>query len=228
LVLEDVRRTASQAVVAARGDRSQMSCQSIQEFSDSRSMAALTRSFVRHARYRYRIGPNDAEDLVQSSVATYLERGEKFADVPNHNALLFGIFRKKCLEHIDRSVRERRKLRRMCMTADAARENPWIRPSRTGESPGVLESLVRDEERQMILQAVASLRPKSQELVTLIVDDGVSRQGLIELTGLNTNTLDSRLHVCRNELRDRLRERSLFTLDRVRPDDRRERRPGVA
>jgi RNA polymerase sigma factor (sigma-70 family) len=191
-------------------------------------MAALTRSFVRHARFRYRIGPNDAEDLVQSSVATYLESGDRFSGVANHNALLFGIFRKKCLEHIDRSVRERRKLRRMCATPDAARENAWIRPSRAGESPGVLESLVRDEERRQILDAVAALRPTSQRLVTLMTDDGVSRQGLIELTGLNKNTLDSRLHVCRGELRNLLRERSLHTMDRLRPDARGDVTPGLA
>jgi RNA polymerase sigma factor (sigma-70 family) len=205
-----------------------MSCSSIPELSDSRSMAALTRSFVRHARFRYRIGPVDAEDLVQSSVATYLESGDKFTDVPNHNALLFGIFRKKCLEHIDRSVRERKKLRRMCAKPDVARENAWIRPTRSGEAPGVLESLIRDEERREIVQAVASLRPASRQLVTLMVDDGVSRQGLIEMTGLNKNTLDSRLHVCRSELRDRLRERALHTMDRFRPDARGELRPGVA
>jgi len=187
------------------------------ELSDSRAMAALSQSLVRHARYRYRIGPCDAEDLVQSSVMTYLLAGDRYDAVPNHNALLFGIFRRKCLEHIDRSIRERRRLRRMCATPDAARENPWIRPSRAGEAPSVVESLICDEDRHAIVQTVESLRPAARRLVSLIVDDGATRQALIQLTGLNRNTLDSRLHDCRSELRARLRERGLTPMERPRP-----------
>jgi RNA polymerase sigma factor (sigma-70 family) len=193
-----------------------------QGLSDSRSTASLARSLVRHARRRYRIRVDDAEDLVQSTFTTYLESGDRRPDVSNLDAWLFGIFRLKCLEHIDRSVRERRKLRRMCDKPDVSRENPWIRPSRAGEAPGVLETLIRDEERRLIRQALASLRPAHQALVALIVDDGVSRQALIEMTGLNRNTLDSRLHVCRGELRKRLHERKLHTLGR------RDRRSEVA
>ncbi len=185
------------------------------ELSDSRAMAALAESLARHARYRYRIGATDAEDLFQSAVATYLEVHKRFAEGSSHSALLFGIFRKKCLEHIDRSVREKRRIQRMCDTSDVARENPWIRPSQAGEAPSVLATLVRDEERRHILEAVAALRPSSRKLVSMIVDDGASRQDLIGLTGLNRNTLDSRLHVCRNELRERLRERSLHAMERL-------------
>jgi RNA polymerase sigma factor (sigma-70 family) len=184
------------------------------ELSDSRSMAALTQSFTRHARFRYRIGPNDAEDLVQSAVATYLEVGSRFTKVTSQNALLFGIFRKKCLEHIERSVREKRRFRRMCERPDVARENPWIRPSRPAQAPSVLESLIYDEERRHILEAVAALRPTSRHLASLIADEGLSRQDLIRVTQLNRNTLDSRLHICRADLREQLRERSLHTMAR--------------
>jgi RNA polymerase sigma factor (sigma-70 family) len=185
------------------------------ELSDSRSMAAIAQSFVRHAKFLYRIGPSDAEDLVQSAVATYLEVGARFTRVPSHHALLFGIFRKKCLEHIERSVREKRRIRRMCERTDVARDNPWIRPSRPAQAPSVLESLIGDEDRRSIVQAVAALRPSSQQLASLISDDGLTRQDLLKLTRLNENTLDSRLHVCRAELRARLRERSLHGMQRA-------------
>jgi len=180
-------------------------------------MAALSESFARHARFRYRIGRSDAEDLVQSAVATYLEVGARFADVPSQGALLFGIFRKKCLEHIERSVREKKRLRRMCERSDAARDNPCIHPTRPGQSPSVLESLIHDEDRRHILEAVAALRPTSQQLASLMGDDGMTRQELIQLTRLNHNTLDSRLHVCRAELREQLRERSLHSMKRAKP-----------
>jgi RNA polymerase sigma-70 factor (ECF subfamily) len=184
-------------------------------------MAALAARLVRHARSRYRIGPNEAEDLVQSSVTAYLEGNERYKSVPNQDALLFGIFRLKCLEHIDRSVREQRRMRRMISKPDVARENPWIRPSNAGESPSVLEGLIRDEERREIRLAVASLRPPSRWLVSLIIDDGATRQEMIAITGLNRNTLDSRLHNCRLELRKRLRERSLPAMERPRAEPRR-------
>jgi len=188
------------------------------ELSDSTAMAALARLLVRHARYRYRIRSTFAEDLVQPSVLTFLEGGERFATVPNHNALLFGIFRRKCLEHIDRSVREAKRLRRMVAKADVARENPWIRPTRPAETASVVEGLIHDEERRQIRLAVASLRPSSQRLVALMVEAGFARPEMIRLTGLNRNTFDSRLHVCRNELRNRLRERSLPSMKRTRRD----------
>jgi RNA polymerase sigma factor (sigma-70 family) len=184
------------------------------ELADHRSMDALSDSLVRHAWFRYRIGATDAEDLVQAALATYLEAGERFSEVPNHNALLFGIFRNKCLEHIERSVREKRRLRRMCEKADVARDNPWIRPSKPGQAPSVLESLIHDEDRRDMADAVASLRPASQRLLLLITDRGMTRREIILETGINRNTLDSRLHVCRNELRERLRERSLHSMER--------------
>jgi DNA-directed RNA polymerase specialized sigma24 family protein len=105
----------------------------------------------------------------------------------------------------------------MCERPDVARENPWIRPSRPAQAPSVIESLIRDEERRHILAAVAALRPTSRQLASLITDDGLTRGDLLALTRLNHNTLDSRLHVCRLELRERLRERSLHAMERATP-----------
>jgi DNA-directed RNA polymerase specialized sigma24 family protein len=43
----------------------------------------------------------------------------------------------------------------------------------------------------------------------LIVDEGLSRQDLIRLYGLNANTLDSRLRAYREELREILGRRGV-------------------
>src|SRR5262245_65557369 len=96
----------------------------VEEFADSESLAAIGRSLVRHAWGRYRIGVADAEDLLQSALATYIQIRHRFPKPVDDRALVFGIFRKKCLEHIDRSVREQRRLRKMCESPDVARENP--------------------------------------------------------------------------------------------------------
>jgi DNA-directed RNA polymerase specialized sigma24 family protein len=175
------------------------------ESLDERAWEQLRSKLIDLAWFRYRIPRDRAEDVFQSAVAAYLEGRANYADVPDAQALLAGFFRNKCLEHIDRSVRESRRLRTYCASADAARANPWIRPGGSGETRSVVEDLVRDEDRRWILRALERLRPISRELVTLIDRDELDRKGLIERLKLNKNTLDSRLHACRRELRALLR-----------------------
>lgn len=172
--------------------------------ADAQKCLRIRSKMIGLAWFRYRIPASAAEDVVQSTFAAYFEVRDRYADVADHGALLIGIFRNKCLEHIDRSVREARRLRRYAETSDAARENPWIRPRGPAESPSVVEQLVRDEDRRAIVEALGKLRPHSRELVALTVDEELARPDLIRRLGLNKNTLDSRLHVCRRELRSLL------------------------
>jgi RNA polymerase sigma factor (sigma-70 family) len=161
------------------------------------------------AWFRYRIRSQRAEDIVQTSFATFLAVRHRYEKVADHPAILIGIFRKKCLEHIDRSVRDQRKLDQYCRSAAAARENPWIRPRRAGESHSVIDELIRREERTQIKNAIDSLRPSSRELVSKMVEDGMGRKELVEHLGLNKNTVDSRLHVTRRELRKILKSHQI-------------------
>jgi RNA polymerase sigma factor (sigma-70 family) len=176
---------------------------------DSRSVEALGAKLTQLAWFRYRIPALEAEDVLQNTFAAYLEVRDRYAVLSEHRAILVGIFRKKCLEHIERSVREKQRLSRYCTTPDAARENPWIRPASATRSASVLDELVRDETRGRILEAIAALRPSSRQIATLIGRDGLGRADLIEQLELNKNTFDSRLHACRAQLRGLLRRRDV-------------------
>ena len=196
----DAGATVAGATVAGATVREDLT-----ESLDDRDWELLRSKLLDLAWFRYRIPRDRAEDVFQSAVTAYLEGRANYAQVPDAQALLAGFFRNKCLEHIDRSVRETRRLRTYCSSADAARTNPWIRPTRAGEVASVVEDLVRDEDRRRILCALERLRPMSRELVSLIDRDELDRKGLIERLKLNKNTLDSRLHSCRRELRALLR-----------------------
>lgn len=156
---------------------------------------------------RYRIPKETAEDLVQNALATFIEVRDRYAKVEEHPRVLTGVFRNKCREHIDFRVREQKKFRELASSADARREIPTVAPDGARPDQGVLDQLVRGEEAAIILEALAELRPEAREMFELIVEDGASRKDLIERYGLNKNTLDSRLHVYRRELRTLLARR---------------------
>lgn len=156
---------------------------------------------IQRARGKFGISADEAEDVVQNALTVYLEVHHRYTHVGNPSAILFGIFHKKCLEHVDQSVREKRKLRRYCESPDAARSNPWIRPDMPAQTGSVLQQVIRDEEGRKILGAVKRLRPKSGEIARLVVEQSVGRRELVSMLGINANTVDSRLHDCRMELR---------------------------
>lgn len=156
---------------------------------------------------RYRIPRETAEDLVQNALATFLEVRDRYVRVEEHPRVLTGVFRNKCREYIDSRVREQRKFRELACSADARREIPSVAPEGERAAYGVLDQIVKGEEAAIILEALAELRPEAREMFELIVEDGASRKDLIERYGLNKNTLDSRLHVYRRELRALLAQR---------------------
>ncbi len=177
--------------------------------TDSESISQFRTKLVCLARSRYRVTRDEADEIVQTTFTAYLQVRARYAHVADHGAILGGIFRNKCLTHLVRSGREKRMLARYSLTPDAARENPWIRPSRPGESPSVLEEIVQCETRREIRDAIARLRPSSRRLISLLVFGDLGRKGLIDRLGLNKNTFDSRLHACRAELRRLLRGNDL-------------------
>ena len=158
---------------------------------------------------KYRIAEQDARDIFQASIATYFEVRHRYSERENHTGILVGIFNNKCLEHIDRSVREARKIRNYAGDADALRENPRLEPNGRGAAESTLDRIVQQEDAEAILGALAELRPEAREMFRLLVEEEVGRQGLIEEYGLNKNTLDTRLHVFRKELRDLLKKRGV-------------------
>lgn len=172
---------------------------------DPGAIERLRGRLVQIAWFRYRIPESDAADVTQTAFLAYLEVRRRYPVAAEHGAILVGIFRKKCLEHIARSVREKRRLKRYCESPDAARQNPWIRPLHAARSPSVLDELAVRETGRQILEAIAGLRPGPRRIASLIAHEGYARQDLLSHFGLNANTLDSRLRSCRLQLRGLLR-----------------------
>lgn len=181
----------------------------LRSLGDPETAERTRTQMVRLAQARYSINGNEAEDVVQNAFMAYLEVRHRYDAKSNSHAILFGILFMKCLEHIDRSVREKRRLERYCSTPDAARESVWLRPGSPGEEPSAIAQLIRNEDGKLIRRVVNRLRPKSRELAELITRNGLTRQDLIKRLRINQNTLDSRLHACRRELRSLLAEQEI-------------------
>lgn len=156
------------------------------------------------AQKRYGIQPHDAEDALHNAMATYMEIGGRYPADENHGGIATGIFYKKCLEHIDRSAREQRKLQRAVGAARAGR-NGSSAVVLDGEmrTPQPEEELMEAERSADVRAALAALSSEHRELVGHIAN-GASRQELIERYGVCKNTFDTRLRNLRLKLVDAL------------------------
>jgi RNA polymerase sigma factor (sigma-70 family) len=176
----------------------------IDAFADSREeQEQELRRKLRYLAWRkYGIPRADGDDVVQSAFVAYLEVRERYSEEPNQLAILYGIFRNKCREFLDRRRRERDRLRKY---ADQARDStePILTPGAPVPGNGVDDNVIQSEEGERILAALDELRPEAREMLLLFAE--VGRQELLERLELNKNTLDSRLHIYRKEFRRILR-----------------------
>jgi RNA polymerase sigma factor (sigma-70 family) len=182
----------------------------LRRLSETRGYETLRLKLTAIAWRRYRIPEAEAEDVAHTAIATYCEVHERYAGEPNPFAILFGIFRKKCLELIDRSVRDLRRLRACSGSPDAARVNPRLDPEGSGSSRPPLELLIRREDVALILEALDELRPEARAMLRLLLLEGVGRPELLDRYSINPNTLDWRLHTYRKEFREVLRRKGVL------------------
>jgi RNA polymerase sigma factor (sigma-70 family) len=157
----------------------------------------------------YRIPSDTAEDIVQTALVTFIEVRERYPNPDEHSVILVGIFRNKCREYIARTMRAARGLRALRTAAQSGTATIPVLPAESTPDDGVLHELVNQEDGRLILGALSELRPKAREMFSLIIEKGATRQELIEHYKINKNTLDSRLHAYRNELREILSRRGL-------------------
>ena len=183
----------------------------IHRLTERRSYEQVRRKLTYFAWRKYRIDSEHAEDIVQNAVATYCEVKGRYVAEENQYGILVGIFYKKCLEYIDQAQRESRQLKTFCTKADAQRENHWLTPEETREQKSVLGDLVRREDGRIILTALADLRPESREMFRLMAEEELDRKDMIQRTGVNKNTFDTRLRTARIELRDELRKKGVLS-----------------
>lgn len=158
---------------------------------------------------RYRIPRDVCEDLFQAALVTYLEVRDRYPRLEEHPRILVGIFRNKCREHIDRHVRQEKKRRALHDSVRRGEVGTSVLAPNPTADDGIVDELVRREEETLILEALAQLRPPAREMLSLIIEQGLTRKELIDRYGLNKNTLDSRLHTYRKELRKLLAQRGI-------------------
>ena len=155
----------------------------------------------------YRIPADAADDIAQDAQLTYVEVRSRYEGEGDREDLLLGIFRNKCREWFAlraRRGRARKAMRDAALTGEAP--VPVLPDVPTQQS--VLDDMVEREDGRLILEALAALRPKARKMFELI-REGVTRSELIRRFGVNKNTLDSRLHTYRGELRTALEQRGV-------------------
>lgn len=165
---------------------------------DERRMAALLAKVTYMARTRYGIRAQDAEDIFHESVVTYLQIHDRYPARDNHFGILVGVFQRKSLEFIGASQRKDRVAERLLARLRADRPD-----LARGEDPqgDVTERVIRDEDAQLIRDAIEALSPESRELVLALAEGRATRLEMIESLGVNRNTFDTRLRTVRLRLR---------------------------
>lgn len=155
----------------------------------------------------YGISREDAEDLVQAACGAFVEVEYRYPNPDEHPRILVGIYRNICRGYIRRGIQEARNRQRLKQEVEGGSLAPLLR--RTSSEDGVLHELVRQENGRLILEALGRARPPAREMFRLITEEGATRADLARHYHVNENTLDSRLHVYRMEVRRDLAGRGL-------------------
>ncbi len=150
------------------------------------------------ARSRYGIRPQDAEDIFQDSVVTYLAIHERYPPNDNHFGILVGVFHKKSLEFLDGEDRHGRVARRFVARLQADR--PSVARGEDPSGPAV-DRVVRDEDAALIRAAIGTLSDDARELLLALAEGRMTRLDMIQALGINRNTFDTRLRSVRLRLK---------------------------
>lgn len=177
----------------------------LQVLTDRQEEIRLRRKLVYLAWRRYGIAASDADDIVQNACVAYLEVKDRYGKDENHHGILIGIFRNKCREFLEARRRGQQRLDRYRQAKEQEASTTAAGPP--DEEHGALADLMQDEDNKGIRAAITELRPEAREMLLLLVS--VGRQGLLDRYDLKPNTLDSRLHVYRRELRKLLRKKGI-------------------
>lgn len=127
---------------------------------------------------------SDAETAADCAAETFLVAWRRLDDVPDGEAALgwlYGVAR-RVLANEFRRARRWRRLRTRLRSGEPAPE----------ETPEVV--VVRREQDQMMLAALARLRPGDQELLRLVWWEELSHAEIAELKGCSTQAASQRIH----------------------------------
>ncbi|MCW5831351.1 MAG: RNA polymerase sigma factor [Labilithrix sp.] len=163
-------------------------------------LEALGSLFDRHEpglrRYFGRMGAaaHDADDFVQQTFLEVERTASRFDTELSARAWIYGIATMMMRRH-------RRSLSRV-----AANLRAWasLRPVTTASPPDALSEL--DETTRRLGVALERMSPRKREVFVLVVFEGLSGDEVAKLMGIPLNTVWTRLHHARQELRAVLKE----------------------
>ncbi|HVJ93413.1 MAG TPA: RNA polymerase sigma factor [Labilithrix sp.] len=163
-------------------------------------LEALGSLFDRHEpglrRYFGRMGAtaHDADDLVQQTFLEVERTALRFDTELSARAWIYGVATMMMRRH-------RRSLSRI-----AANLRTWasLRPAATAPPPDASSEL--DETTKRIGAALERMSPKKREVFVLVAFEGLSGDEVAKLMGIPLNTVWTRLHHARQELRAALEE----------------------
>lgn len=164
------------------------------------NLEALGDLFERHEpavrRYMGRLGiaRSDADDLVQATFLEVLRAAKRFDPAHSAGAWLLGI-----ATILVR--RNRRSVRRY-----AARLATWTGIATSERAPAPDEVFDGDETLRRFARAFDRLSPKKREAFVLVTLEGLSGEEAAAALGIPVNTIWTRLHHARLELRTALRD----------------------
>ncbi len=165
-------------------------------------LEALGALFDRHEpslrRYfgRLGIGWSDAEDLVQATFLEVVHASERFDPQYAVRSWLFGIATVIARRH-------RRALGQAIARVAAWADNVRSAPAAVRTPADAFDT---SAEVERIERAFARLSPKKREVLVLITLEGLSGEDVARLLGIPVNTVWTRLHHARRELRAALGE----------------------
>ncbi|MYL28035.1 sigma-70 family RNA polymerase sigma factor [Halomonas sp. 22501_18_FS] len=177
----------------------------------SRSQARTFDQLVKpHLRGLYRFAhrltgnPADAEDLVQDVMLKLYPRTRELEAVqdlrPWLNRVLYRQF-------VDRDRKgKRRQEQSVTDTGDIENHQAFL-DRYPGEGLGPLADMERGRAGRMVQEALAELPPDQRALLIMYDVEGWEQQAIAEVLEVAPGTIKSRLHRCRQKLREQLARR---------------------
>jgi RNA polymerase sigma-70 factor (ECF subfamily) len=160
-------------------------------------LQALGALFDRHEpevrRYVGRLGirPSDADDVVQATFLEVLSAAPRFDPTRSARSWLMGVATMMARRH------------RQSVTRALARVATWMSRSIGAEAspPTPAEVFALDETTRRLMRALDAMSPKKREVFALVVLEELSGEEVARALGIPVNTVWTRLHHARLELR---------------------------
>lgn len=147
-------------------------------------------------RYLGRLGvvSSDVDDLVQATFLAVVSAGQNFDPAHSARSWLLGIATMMVRRH------------RRSISRAVARLLAWSRVPRAASTPGPDEVYESGEAVRRFHDAFEALSPKKREAFALVALEGLSGEEAATTLGIPVNTVWTRLHHARRELKHALTE----------------------